>query len=578
VTSAAPGRFIETPRYFQALLHALLQALPKDVVPRSAVAVSLSVGHPSTLEGSPEMIGVLDSELLRAARDGRQEAFTVLYQRHVGAARREARRRCRRSATADDAVAAAFASVFRSVMNGGGPDEHFRAYLLTAVRNAMIDQSRRREIEYVPLPDAELPDESHPVPSGDRLGESLGAAFLSLSERQRDALWKTEVDGCTNSEMAELLGLSVNAFAALKKRARQNLCSAYVRELTGDDELCTWIAERVDVIVAGALGHALRLMVDLHLDGCDVCATLIPERERRTAPLLGLPLLLTAPAICRLRGPTPTWWPAARGLRAAGGGSQHAAVVVGLVAGVAAVVVLVSSEAESRQASEEMPTTVLHTPMLGEAPLVTGQRADGEAVQDATPHLPDSRMPERNSKPRAVAADREHRAIAGAAALPDVPGAAAAPTLAAGSGAGSGAVDAGTGAATDGEPEPTPPPPEHGSTPSPTTEVSATTTAPSSEESTADTATATTTAVGPAAATTIPTTVAPIQWAAAISTTTTTTTTTTPPPPLIGTIATTTTMPPLIGTIATTTTTPPLIGTIATTTTTAPPVIGRFSS
>jgi RNA polymerase sigma factor (sigma-70 family) len=485
------------------------------------------------------MIEVLDSELLRAARDGRQEAFTVLYQRHLGAARREARRRCRRTAMAEDAVASAFASVFRSVMNGGGPDEHFRAYLLTAVRNAVIDQSRRCEIECAPLPEAELPDEAHPAPSGNQLGASLGAAFLSLSERQRDALWKTEVDGRTNPEMAALLGLSENAFAALKKRARQNLGAAYVRELTGDDELCTWIAERVEVIVAGALGHAHRLMVDLHIDACDACAELLPERERSTAPLLGLPLLLAAPAIRRLRGPTPMWWPAVRGLRVAGLRSQHAAVVVGLVVGVAAVVVLVSSGAESRQITQERPTMVLGTPMLGEAPSATGQ--------DIAPRLPDAMTPERNSnQPHVVVPDREHRAIAGPRASPDgvVTGAAAAPTPAAPSGVESGVVDAGTGTTSDGATAPASPPPEHVPTTSSPTENSAATTTPSVMESTADTTT---------------TTVAPLQGAVAISTTTTTTTT----PPLVGTIATTTTTTP------TPTTTP---------TTTAPLLIGRFSS
>jgi RNA polymerase sigma factor (sigma-70 family) len=505
------------------------------------------------------MYEVLDGDLLAAARNGQQEAFTDLYRRHVDAARREARRRCRRPAAADDAVASAFASVFRAVMSGGGPTDHFRAYLLTAVRNAVIDQSRRRDVEDVPFPETELPDESIAAPDLAPLGASLGAAFLTLPDRQREALWKTEVEGRTNPEMAGLLGLTENAFAALKKRARQNLSTAYERELIGGDGLCTWIGDRVSVIVAGELGHSHRLMVDLHLDSCDACCALVPDRERTTAPLLGLPLLLAAPVIRRLRGRVPTWWSGARGARLAATGPRHAATLVGLVAGGAAVVGLVFGGGEPRQTiAEEGSTAVgVSTGFSGSATIE--ERVGGQAVENVALHHRTASRPDGDDYPAIVVVnDREHRRIAGARATLDDD----ATGPAEGSASDDGGVADGpssdadvlTGGSTAAEPA------APSSAPAPETSSDEPSDGLPSDESPTDTTTV------------------PVLISTTAATTTTTSPATTTVPQLIGTIATTTTtVPQLIGAIATTTTAAPLIGTIATTTTTAAPLIGTIS-
>jgi RNA polymerase sigma factor (sigma-70 family) len=235
-----------------------------------------------------------DDALLRAARDGEDEAFTDLYRRHAGAARRYAVRRCR-NASADDAVAVAFASVFRAVLNGGGPSEDFKSYLLVAVRNAITDQVRRRgRVTEVEIESFEEEASGADVIEHPSLGALMGAALGTLPDRQRRALWDTEVEGHTNDEMARRLELSSNAFAALKKRARRNLADAYETQVAGGD-VCVWVSDRIDAYLAAGLLRSDQLVIDLHVEHCAECTALLPDRSRTKVGLLALPLLLAAP-------------------------------------------------------------------------------------------------------------------------------------------------------------------------------------------------------------------------------------------------------------------------------------------
>src|SRR3954447_11541421 len=84
-----------------------------------------------------------DAELIAATRGGDAAAFGQLWDRHVEAARRLARRLAGNPADADDLVSEAFTKVLASLRAGNGPDRAFRAYLLASVRNLRCDKARR---------------------------------------------------------------------------------------------------------------------------------------------------------------------------------------------------------------------------------------------------------------------------------------------------------------------------------------------------------------------------------------------------------------------------------------------------
>ena len=72
-----------------------------------------------------------DATLIAAVRDGDTDAYGVLFERHVDAARRLARALAH-DGDADDLVAEAFAKVLPVLVRGGGPEVAFRPYLLTS--------------------------------------------------------------------------------------------------------------------------------------------------------------------------------------------------------------------------------------------------------------------------------------------------------------------------------------------------------------------------------------------------------------------------------------------------------------
>src|SRR3954447_14501137 len=82
-----------------------------------------------------------DAELIAAVRSGDTESYGQLFGRHRDAATRLARQLVP-GPDADDLVAESFIRVLAVLQAGKGPDESFRAYLLTSLRRLHIDRIR----------------------------------------------------------------------------------------------------------------------------------------------------------------------------------------------------------------------------------------------------------------------------------------------------------------------------------------------------------------------------------------------------------------------------------------------------
>jgi RNA polymerase sigma factor (sigma-70 family) len=248
-----------------------------------------------------------DAELIAATRAGDAGAFAVLYTRHVDAARACARRLVRSRSEADDLVAEGFAKVLGALRRGKGPDLAFRPYLLTSVRNALYDRTRRdSKIEFTDEPPESV---NATLLSADYEREEramVAAAYAALPERWQLVLWHTDVEGRQPAEVAPLLGISANSVAALAYRAREGLRQAYLQAHVnqGIKEDCRGTAEKLSAFVRDGLSARDRRGVEEHLAGCEKCTALLAELQEanRSLKVVLIPVLAGIPAAAYLSG------------------------------------------------------------------------------------------------------------------------------------------------------------------------------------------------------------------------------------------------------------------------------------
>jgi RNA polymerase sigma factor (sigma-70 family) len=225
-----------------------------------------------------------DAELIRRTRDGDADAYGALFARHADAARMLAARLTSGTpVAADDVVSDAFVGVLAAFRAGKGPEEAFRPYLYTAVRNgaAALRERESRAIAVDDLTAYEKPgDVVDPAVTAFE-SEIVQRAFASLPERWQAALWYHAVEGMKPAAIAPMLGVSPNGVSALLVRAREGLREAYLVEhlgAVGDERpACRETAGRLGAYVRGSLSRRDRRKVDAHLAECADCRAMAAE-------------------------------------------------------------------------------------------------------------------------------------------------------------------------------------------------------------------------------------------------------------------------------------------------------------
>lgn len=225
-----------------------------------------------------------EARLLDAARAGSTTAFGILYTRYrplaVGIARRSLAPA--EATLAEDVAEVAFIRLLSALRSGKGPTDTLRAYLTTTVRREAWRAQRRhrRQHEVADRWATDVARSTDPDPdplAGGAAGLGshalLGEAFRGLSDRWRDVLWLTEVEGRKPAEVAPILGLSAGSVSALAYRARAGLVTAYLaayQRATTDDG-CATTAERLGRYIAACCPTEGFADVTAHLDACRSC-------------------------------------------------------------------------------------------------------------------------------------------------------------------------------------------------------------------------------------------------------------------------------------------------------------------
>jgi len=141
----------------------------------------------------------------------------LTFQAHHGMVFRTAYRITGNAADAEDVLQVVFLRMLRR-----GPDadalQNQEGYLRRAAINAALDVIRSRQAERTVELDVDLPQGDSPL-----LRRALAQALAKLTPRSAEIFTLRFLEGFTNSEIAETLGLSRVSVAVMVHRTRQQL-------------------------------------------------------------------------------------------------------------------------------------------------------------------------------------------------------------------------------------------------------------------------------------------------------------------------------------------------------------------
>ncbi len=249
-----------------------------------------------------------DHLLLERARAGDGEALETLLERHQAQIYRFGMKMCRDPEDAKDVLQDTLLAMARSVRDFRGASS-ISTWLYTIARSFCLKQRRRSKFapgeersldtdiaaEAKQLADpAKSPDEAL---AGRRVEHALEQAIGSLEPMYREALLLRDVEGLTAPEVAEVLGVSVQAVKSRLHRARLSV-RAQVAPLLGiPAEAAAAAGKCPDVLtlfsqhLEDEISAEVCAEMERHLQACDHCRGTCASLERTLA-------------LCRTAGPS----------------------------------------------------------------------------------------------------------------------------------------------------------------------------------------------------------------------------------------------------------------------------------
>ncbi|HET7504559.1 MAG TPA: RNA polymerase sigma factor [Kofleriaceae bacterium] len=131
--------------------------------------------------------------------------------------------RCRNAWEADDLVQETFARALRHLAQGHPAPVHLRGWLVSILRNAFIDQVRRRAVTFEPIAEHAAP-EHEPEPAWAQVSlDDIRAALARLDVELRRVFELHYLRGLRYKAVAAKLGVPENTVASRLFRARKAL-------------------------------------------------------------------------------------------------------------------------------------------------------------------------------------------------------------------------------------------------------------------------------------------------------------------------------------------------------------------
>lgn len=242
-----------------------------------------------------------DAALLLRARSGDAAAIEALYGAYFEAGRRFAISLAGADA-ADDLTADVWTKVLGLLQSGRGPNDNFRAYLFTSIRNRFYDKMRVAGRERPASDEPWLLDDI--TPPSDEIADEYDddtavAALQTLPARWQTMLWQLEVQGHSVPEVAEFHDIDTAAVSSAAYRAREGLRAAYLdQQINGhlqvEDRECAWVRKRMSRFVRASASARASERIEAHALVCAECEEILVglQATNRKFGLLLLPILL----------------------------------------------------------------------------------------------------------------------------------------------------------------------------------------------------------------------------------------------------------------------------------------------
>ena len=226
-------------------------------------------------------------ELLERARSGDDAALEALLDRHQAQIYRFGMRMCRDPEDAKDVLQETLLAMARGVREFRGASS-VSTWLYTIARSFCVKKRRKSKF----APDAEssiegdLAAKGHDlvdpastadeVLAGKEVERALEQAIAQLAPPYREVLILRDVEGLTAPEVAEVLGVSVDAVKSRLHRARLSVRSAVAPLLGVPAERaeagCPDIADQFSRYLEGEIDAEVCATMQRHVDSCQRCS------------------------------------------------------------------------------------------------------------------------------------------------------------------------------------------------------------------------------------------------------------------------------------------------------------------
>ncbi len=247
-----------------------------------------------------------DRELLEAVRAGDASALRELLERHAPSVFRFAMKMCRGRDDAEDVAQETLLAAVRGAKDVR-QDSSFTTWLYAVARNFCIRMRRRQKLQ--PRRDASTDDASTDAPSelnapdddasAHEIAVALDRAIGNLEDKYREVIVLRDIEGLSAAEVADVLGVSVEAVKSRLHRARTEVRASLERFAPRPDSIavprdapCAEIGTTFSRYLEGEIGPDACAAMQRHVEGCKSCSS-VCEGLRRSV------------AICRQAGASP---------------------------------------------------------------------------------------------------------------------------------------------------------------------------------------------------------------------------------------------------------------------------------